>query len=259
MYYTDKENVNYKYISLILFVSPIFSLNQNLNTDLYEPGIFNPLSNVLINGVKDFSSRPYMIIAYDNKNQILEKSLIHYTKEGKIQSETILDGNNKLKGTIQYHYDDKGNIIREEYFDNQNQNLATKKRFFDSKNQVIKIEFYDRNQIAFIRQYQYDKNQIKGIEQAGNLKDYFLIKLHQNRIQEIEFYLENKQVRTRIIHIYNENRKIKERIKFNGESKSICEYEYDSQNRIKRFTFSDMIRNKRVVYKTVELVYADQL
>ncbi|GIX41553.1 MAG: hypothetical protein KatS3mg129_1286 [Leptospiraceae bacterium] len=241
---------------ILLYLNPIFSLEKSAAFDLYEPGIFNPLGPTLIYGDPDIRKRPYMLIALNGNDQIVEKSLLQYNKEGRLIGEKIFDAKNHYKGEITYIYDEKGNIIEERYLDEKGNLIAKKIRYY-KKNILVQIDIFNKEEYVFSRKYKYDKNQIIGREFQKGASDPFIIKLNHGYIESVVFKDKNT-ILMEIKYKYNKGKLI-ERIKHTGEAKSKCEYFYDNENRLKEYIYYDFIRNQWKKYKTIQFVYADQV
>lgn len=246
------------FLTMIVFFSTsfIYSLEKPSGFDLYEPGIFNPLGPTLLYGNSDIQRRPYMLMALNEKNEIVEKSLLQYNKDGRLIAEKIFDAKNQFKGEVLYKYDDKGNVIEETYKDFNGNIIAKKVRHF--RNNVLdQIDVYDANELVFSRKYKYEKNQIIGRENQKGISEPFVIKLKNGLIESVEFKEKNTTL-MEIKYKYQQD-KLVERIKTTGDAQSKCEYIYDNNNRLKEYIFSDFIRSKWIKTKTIQFVYADQI
>ncbi len=227
-----------------------------LGFDIYEPGTFNPLGPTLLYGDPNINKRPYMLIALNEKDQILEKSLLQYSPDGKLIAEKIFNDKNELKGEIQYFYDSNSKVTREVYFDHLKNPISLKVREYYKEN-LVNIKFYKNDQLILTRKYQYEKNKITGKEFSNNYIEPFIIKLKNGLVESLEFK-ENNVTLMKIEYIYKDNRLV-QRNKTSLESQSKCVYEYDSLSRLKQFTYYDKFRNEWKKIKTIQLVYADQI
>lgn len=245
-------------IIYLFFLNPILSLEKEkiLGFDLYEPGIFNPLGPTLLYGDSDLKKRPYMLIAINEKGQIVEKSLLQYSKEGKLIAEKIFNSKNEQTGEIQYVYDSLGKVIKEIYLDNNKNLISYKKREY-YQDKLISIQFYDKENLTFTRKYNYENTKITGREYGKDFSEPFFINLSKGLVQSLEFKEKNKTL-MKIEYIYEGNRLI-QRKKESLESKSKCIYEYDSSSRLKSYTYYDFIRNEWKKTKTIQFIYADQI
>ena len=234
----------------------LYSLEKTSGFDLYEPGIFNPLGPTLLYGNSDIQRRPYMLMALNEKNEIIEKSLLQYNKDGRLIAEKIFDSKNQLKGEVLYKYDEKGNVVEETYKDFSGNILAKKIRHY--RNNVLdQIDVYDANELVFSRRYKYEKNQITGREIQKGISEPFVIKLKNGLIESVEFREKNTKL-MEIKYRYLQD-KLVERIKTTGDAQSKCEYIYDNNNRLKEYIYYDFIRSKWIKTKTIQFVYADQV
>jgi hypothetical protein len=244
-------------IFLIFFIiRNLYSIEKVTGFDLYEPGIFNPLGPTLLYGDSDIRKRPYMLIALNEKNQILEKSLLQYDNQGRLIGEKIFDVKNRYKGEIQYIYNENGKIIEEKY-NNENGNLIAKKVRHYNNNVLVQIDFYDRDEYIFSRKYIYEKDRIIGREFQKGASDPFIIKLKNGLIESIEFKEKNNTL-MEIKYQYKNNHLV-ERIKQIGEAKFRCEYKYDQENRLQEYIYYDFIKNSWKKSKIIQFVYADQV
>ncbi|MCS7204146.1 MAG: hypothetical protein NZ853_00445 [Leptospiraceae bacterium] len=234
----------------------LFSLEKAAGYDLYEPGIFNPLGPTLLYGNSNIKKRPYYLLAYDEEGRLLEKSFLIYNREGRLIAEKIYNSNNQFTGEVQYTYDTFGNIIEEKYIDSQGFEIATKKRNYQN-GKLIRIDFFEKGNFTFSRFYSYDKNQIVGKEKDSSFSDPFIITLENGLVKSIVFK-EKNQILMEIRYKY-ENGNLTERIKKSGNLYSKCVYEYDSENRIKKYTYFDQKSQNWKKTKTIEFVYADQI
>lgn len=255
MFRIRKFNI-FVFLFFIIIVSSIHSIEKTTAFELYEPGVFNPLGPTLLFGDVNIKKRPYMLIALNNKGDILERSLLQYDATGKLIAEKILSAHNHYKGEIKYIYDKNNNVIEEQYFDYQN-NLISKKVRIYKNNQLVQIDFYQSEELIFSRVYKYEKNQVIGREFQKSFSDPFIIKFNDGLISSIEFKDKNS-VLMKIEYKYQDKNLI-ERLKESGEVKSRCLYTYDEQNRLQEYTYYDYIRNDWKKYKSIKFVYADQI
>ncbi len=244
-----------KILIFFLFLKNIFSLETSAAFDLYEPGIFHPLGPTLLYGNSDIRKRPYMVLAINEKDQIVEKSLLQYDNQGRLIAEKIFNPNNQFKGEIQYIYNN--NKIIEERYTDSNLNVFAKKIRKYIKEELVQIDFYDNENLQFSRTYKYNRNLIIGREFQKGFSDPFIIKLKNGLIESVEFKDKNNTLM--VIHYKYEGSKLIERNKLVGEVQSRCSYFYDSENRLKEYVYFDLIRKQWKKTKTIRFVYADQI
>ncbi|MFN3604135.1 MAG: hypothetical protein ACK4UJ_05465 [Leptonema sp. (in: bacteria)] len=243
---------------IILSANSLHSLDKSKISgfDLYEPGTFNPLGPTLLYGDQDKNKRPYMLIAYNEKEQILEKSLLQYSKEGKLIAEKIFNSRNEFTGEIHYLYDANGKVIQEIYYDNQKNQISLKKREYKN-DRLVGIQFYDKDRLIFTRKYTYENNRIIGREFAKEFSEPFVIYIKNGLIESLEFKEKSKTL-MQIKSIY-EGSKLIQRNKESLDSRSKCIYEYDPSARLTKYMYYDWIRNQWKKSKSIQVVYADQI
>jgi antitoxin component YwqK of YwqJK toxin-antitoxin module len=221
----------------------------------YEPGVANPLGPYLL---QDGLKGPLMLIALNEKGQIVETSRIRYDEKGRIQSESFYDDRNNFTGEIRYTFE-KGVPVKEEYFDAKGESVSTKTRQY-MKGRVSRIDVHNGKTLQLVRSYSYTRDRIAVRETVDRISDVFHITLDEKgRPMKMELADEERKPLQQISYSYDEKGRLKERIKTLPDSAFRCLYEYDETGRLYQYIYFDKKGKDWIKTKTIRLIYPDRV
>lgn len=242
----------------ILLLSPVGLLalsGEPLDPFAYEPGVANPLGPYLM---QDGLKGPLMLIAMNEKGQIVETSRIRYDEKGRIQSESFYDDRNNFTGEIRYTFE-KGLPVKEEFINAKAESVSTKTRQY-MQGRVSRIDVHNGKALQFVRSYTYARDKIAVRETVDKNSDVFHIALDaKGRPTKMELADEQRKPLQQISYSYDEKDRLKERIKTLPDSAFRCVYEYDETGRLHQYVYFDKKGDDWVKTKTIRLIYPDRV
>lgn len=243
-------------LASLLAPATTVALNRDL-PDLfsYEPGVATPLGPYLM---QDGLKGPLLILALNEKGEVIQTSRLRYDNNGRLQAETFYDNRNNALGEIRYTFE-KGLPVREEYFDAKGGLLSSKARTY-FQNRVSRIDVTEGAAIKFSRSYTYAKNIITVRETVEKTSDVFHITLDDHgRPVAQELADPGKKTLQKVSYEYDSSGRIKERIRTVEDAASRCAYEYDETGRLHQYVYYERMAKDWKKTKIIRLIYPDRV
>ena len=218
----------------------------------YNPARWSPLAPYI---VEDGHSGPTLIVARNEKDEITEKALLKYDERGRLIEEVYYDANGDKKGRTVFEYEG-GLPVSEKLYDKADKLLSSEVRTYRSQ-KLYSINYLDASGSSTLTHtFSYAPNQIKGTEKAGKDTDSFTIELNQGQIQKVHFGTSQDEI-AKIDFEYNKAGHLILRTRTSAGATERCRHEYDSNGRLKSYTYEIKSGDRWVKSRSLELKYQE--
>lgn len=234
-------------LSVLLFVSVFSSVLH-----AYQPGKWYHMDAYI---QKNNLTRPKKIEVIDSNGNVIKKASYEYNGNGQVVREIFFNESGKNEGESRFDYNNLGFITSETLYD-KNENIINRLAYNYSGNKLTNIYVRDNTGAIIVEmQYTYNKGQLQGGQEiAGDDISRFVFDYVNDRLTSVIVKGDARTVLNKVDYRYNKNGFLEERVKTQGESRSLCKYEY-SGDRLVAYSFWDMVDSDWKHVKTIELQY----
>jgi hypothetical protein len=241
-----------KEFSLYAFALALISISMGSPLFAFQPGKWSHTDDLIFGTAK---SKPKELHVLDNNNKIIQKAVFEYGSNGRISSEKYYDADGVYSGYTEYLYDAKKKIISETLFDSKNVRL-NKTEFRYKGEWLYAIDFSDNtNKKVMTQRYRHDGVKLVGGEEiSGDTSDKFTFTYKGSKIISVQVLGPDKSILSEVTYTYSPKNLIIERIRKQGNQKSICKYEY-SGDILQSFVYFNQSEDKWTFDKKLVLIY----
>jgi hypothetical protein len=218
----------------------------------FQPGKWSHTDDLILGTA---ISKPRELHVLDINNKIIQKAVFEYGPNGRLESEKYYDAGGIYSGYTKYLYDSKNKIVSETLFDSKNTRL-NKTEYRYKGEWLYAIDFSDNsNKIVMTQRYRHDGAKLIGGEEiSGDSSDRFTFTYKGSKIISVQVLGPDKSSLSEVTYKYSPKEKILERIRKQGNQKSICKYEY-SGDTLLSFVYFNQSDDKWTFDKKLVLVY----